>query len=301
MENGVLIMEPGSLVTLNKAAGGAGVNLSFSTFTMRGGVITANTAIKSAGGLSANGSTVEMSNGAKISGNTVGAENDTVGDNAGGVGLSFSTLTMHQGSKISGNKVYSGYGGGLYVTGESTLIMEAGSEISDNECTIENGDSNAGWGGGLAAVWRSSIVMETGSMISGNTAYTAGGGIHMRRSTSLTIRGGDISGNMAGESSTNTGWGGGLYLMEGASFTMAGGSIAGNTAGVKGGGVYVVNGTASFIVDGGTIYGKSPADTNNKNIAKSVSDSNTGHAIYDARPATPVPYDDVDISVFPIH
>jgi hypothetical protein len=298
MEDGELIMEPGSSISDNKAYGAAGVGLSFSTLTMRGGKIKNNTALENAGGLSANSCTLDLFDGAEISGNTVGKSGETYGDNAGGVSLAFSTLTMHQGSKISGNRVYSGYGGGLYVTGESTLIMEAGSEISDNHVTVENNDTHAGWGGGLAAVWKSSIVMENGSVISRNTAYTGGGGVHMRSSTSLTMTGGDISGNKVEDSVKTTGRGGGLYLEEGASFTMTGGSIASNTAGIEGGGVYVNSTAGPFIVgSGGIIYGGSPAVPANKNTAKEQSGAGLGHAVYDKKSSTPYNNNIVDFSI----
>jgi hypothetical protein len=253
MERGALIMEPGSSINDNMAYMAGGVTLLASQFTMKGGGIRENYGRVNGGGLSADGCTIEMFSGAAISGNTVGIEGNggknDVGNNAGGVGLKLSTLTMYQDSKISGNWVYSGYGGGVLMTGESKLIMKGG-EISGNHVTKRAAEDKDGFGGGLAATFRSSLVMESGS-ISGNEA--------------------DIDG-------------GGLYLMKGASFNMTAGSIAGNKAGAKGGGVYVGGDAGAVLVTGGTIYGKDDADNSNRNIAEEESKTNTGHAIYNARP-----------------
>jgi hypothetical protein len=249
MERGVLVMEKGSSVIDNTAYMVGGVTLHASQFKMNGGTIEENYGRVNGGGLSADGCTIEMFSGAAIIGNKVGKDGEDgkadVGNNTGGVGLKFSTLTMYPGSKISGNKVYSGYGGGVLMTGESKLIMKGG-EISGNHVTKRAGEGNRdGFGGGISATFRSSLVMESGS-ISGNLAGIDGGGVHIRNS---------------------------------ASFTMTGGSIAGNTAGRIGGGVYLSEGT-SFTITGGTVYGNT--NDTNKNEAKATNEP-LGHAIYDAR------------------
>jgi hypothetical protein len=217
MERGVLVMEPGSSVNDNKAYGGGGIQLVASGFTMKGGaIITRNHAGFGTGGMGAYGSTIEMFAGAEISWNTAG--DATIGDAGGGasVGL-YSTMTMHGGS-ISHNKIQSGFGGGLYVTGQSVVLMEDG-EILDNECTFRTGDGNSGRGGGLMVV-------------------------------------------------------------NGASFTMEAGTIAGNTAGRIGGGLYLNESTTTFIMRGGTIYGKNPSNENDENNNEAETN---GHAICDAR------------------
>jgi predicted outer membrane repeat protein len=216
---------------------------------MKGGKITGNHATRFSGGLSADGCPLlEMFDGAEISGNIVGESGSTLGDNAGGVGLVFSTLTMHQGSRITGNKLYSGFGGGLYVTGESTLIMKGG-EISNNECTIESDDTiyNAGFGGGLELANKSSLVMEGGSIIKDNTAAHEGGGIYLVGESSFTMTGGSITNNTA------EGNGGGIH-MNSSLFTMTGGSITNNTAKDNGGGIDM-GGWDTFTMRGGDITG----------------------------------------------
>jgi hypothetical protein len=271
IDRGELIMEANSSITGNTAGTIGGISLVASTLTMNGGAITKNYALRTNGGLLADGSTLEMFDGAEISENTVGKKDDTVGGNGGGVGLIFSTLTMHSGSKIYKNKVYSGFAGGIYATGESKLIMKAGSVISENECTVENSDSSAGGGGGIELVNKSSLIMEGGS-ITNNTAVKHGGGVYVTGESSFTMNGGSIKDNKSettdgggiflgtgtfimtgGGITTNTAkYGGGVYVIGESSFTMAGGDITGNTASVAGGGVILWLG-ASFNMTNGEI------------------------------------------------
>jgi hypothetical protein len=191
MERGTLVMEPGSFVRGNWAYGAGGIRLAASRFDMNGGEITANHAKFGVGGLSADGSTIVMRGGA-ISANI---EGDTVMGDAGGgasIGL-FSDFTMYGGS-ITDNVANSGFGAGIYVTGESKLIMKDG-EISGNVCTHKTGDPNTGRGGGVMVVNGASFTME-GGKIAGNTAGRVGGGLYLSESnTKFTMLGGTIYGN----------------------------------------------------------------------------------------------------------
>jgi hypothetical protein len=254
MERGILVMEKGSSVTGNTAGGIAGVNLVASTLTMKGGMITENSTNENLGGLHATDSTIEMFADAKITKN-----------NGLGVALSYSTLIMHSGSKISGNKTSGGTGGGLYTSGESSVTMEEGSEISENESAVAN--NRGGNSGGMHVGGMTTFIMK-GGKITGNTAGTTGGGI-----------------NLSGV---------------GTSFTMEGGEISGNTAGTTGGGIYL-SGGALLTIKGGTIYGSGdgiPGNKQNTATAGHVTDNEKkGHAIYDARnsnaePTNHVAYDD---------
>jgi hypothetical protein len=202
MENGRLVMEAGSSVRGNKADNTAGLRLFASRFTMNGGTITANHANLSSGGMAAENSTVKMFNGAEISGNSAGAADMAFRAMAGGVVIGSSELTMHAGSKIGGNTVY-GWAGGIYVAGESTLIMEDG-EISGNECIkLAGGPSNNGWGGGVVLSDRASFIMKGGA-IKGNTAGEYGGGIFLTTvASSFTMSGGTVYGYSVGDTNSN--------------------------------------------------------------------------------------------------
>jgi hypothetical protein len=161
---------------------------------MNGGEISGNYASLAYGGMWTENSIVVMLDGAEISNNTVGLENDDIGTIAGGVCIVSTELTMRGGS-ISDNIIYSGVGGGLYVAAESTLIMKGG-EIYHNECTMMNEDTSSGIGGGVIVTDGSSFIM-TGGSIKYNTAGKIGGGIYLNRGASFTIQGGTVYGQSA--------------------------------------------------------------------------------------------------------
>jgi hypothetical protein len=224
MERGVLIMQEGSSVTENTGGLGGGVRLINSKFTMeKYSEISGNRATFACGGLHVADSTVEMLDGAKISGNVVGAAEKNAGHSGGGVELdSFSTLTMHPGSEISGNVVHNGFGGGISMTGESTLIMKGG-VISGNKCIMADNFKNAyngfsGRGGGVALTNGSSFIME-GGIIAGNQAARAGGGLCFTEGdNTFTMRGGTIYGKNNPATTNDNG-----YLSENEQDTVRGG------------------------------------------------------------------------------
>jgi hypothetical protein len=101
-----------------------------------------------------------------------------------------------------------------------------------------------------------------GNGTDGNTLK--GGAVYLTRSTigtELTMGGGTIQGNAAGE-------GGGVYVGLKCVFTISNGTIAGNTASSQGGGVYVYKNqgtpslSATFNRNGGTVRGNTPNDLN---------------------------------------
>jgi hypothetical protein len=90
----------------------------------------------------------------------------------------------------------------------------------------------------------------------------------------VTINGGEISGNSANK-------GGGVHVM-GGTVTMNSGIISGNSA-MYGGGVYVDSSNSSrFAKTGGTIYGydKNDPDSNKVVNASGAIQNNSGHAGY---------------------
>jgi hypothetical protein len=108
----------------------------------------------------------------------------------------------------------------------------------------------------------SGAVNIHGNGTDGKTAK--GGAIYLTRSTigtELTMSGGTIQGNAAGE-------GGGVYVGALCVFTISSGAISGNTAASQGGGVYVYKSryvpgaAATFNRNGGTITGNTPNDVN---------------------------------------
>jgi hypothetical protein len=200
MERGILVMEEGSSVTGNRGGIGGGVRLIGSRLTMeKYSRISGNFATLACGGLRVESSTVEMLEGAEISNNTAGAADRNIDAGGGGVTLELSSeLTMYEGSIISGNTMHNGFGGGLYISGESALIMKGGT-ISGNRCILADAFKGkylgfSGRGGGVALTNGSSFTME-GGIIAGNQATRAGGGLCFTEGdNTFTMRGGIIYG-----------------------------------------------------------------------------------------------------------
>jgi uncharacterized membrane protein len=206
------------------------------------------------------GGTLELRNGAKISGNN--------NSSSGGGVYSFGIFTM-RGGEITGNTAPSG--GGVYSFG--TFTMEGG-KISGNTAStaIFYNDSSGG------GVYSSGTFTMKGGEISGNTASSystsSGGGVYS--SGTFTMEGGKISGNTISTvtSGASHPWslGGGVCVDSG-TFTMVGGAISGNTASAGtesyssplsyGGGVYIGS-YATFIMNGGTVYGSGGGTNANK-------------------------------------
>jgi hypothetical protein len=227
MERGILTMKEGSSVIDNTGGIGGGVKLIGSRLTMENNSKINNNKVKyGAAGLRVENSVVEMLAGSEISGNIAG--DSTVNTGAGGGGVTveaFSTFTMYMGSKISGNIMHNGFGGGLYISGQSTMTMKGGL-ISGNQCIM-------------------------GTNFSSKADYLGA-----------------------------SGRGGGIALTNGSFFIMEGGTIAKNTAARSGGGLYFTEGGTTFVMRGGTIYGKGDTGYENVYLSTDTSDgARGGHAI----------------------
>lgn len=137
-----------------------------------------------------------------------------------------------------------GSGGGIYIDESCTLTMQDNAKIKDNTAKMS--------GGGIYA--RGATVRMTDCTLTGNTTNEAsgGGGVCAEGGTGTTratirIEGGTINANKA----LNSGSGGGIYVNQHASVVLRGAAtVTGNTADVQGGGVYVRDSTATFIMSG---------------------------------------------------
>ena len=178
------------------------------------------------------------------------------------------------------------YGGGVYLSGSSALIMKgsntitgcsagsggaicaSGATVNITNCTITR-NSTRGEGGALYAVKNGSTpanVTISGGVIGGTTAADAnkatgtngeGGGIYIDEGCSLTLKDGA---KVIGNSAKN---GGGIYVKgAGATLTMSGGKISANKAvvdgtnGGAGGGIFIYTG-AKLTISGSTVVGGS--------------------------------------------
>ena len=200
-------------------------NTTGGTFNMYGGTIKDNTAKNGGAFFSTTGGTINMTGGT-ISGNKATQSNNDAG------------------------------GGAIYMRGNGKIDISGSAEITGNSSSLDGGAILMGWG---------EINISGSAKINSNTASRWGGAICLRQdsnqSTTLNMRGGEISGNKAnseggavhvldkqcqfflydGKITGNTsGDGGAIYLNQEPSWLiMQGGEISGNTATGNGGGIYI--------------------------------------------------------------
>ena len=232
----------GGVISGNTAGYGGGVYCE-DGFTMETGTISENEAEREGGGVYSEAD-VTLTN-AEISGNYA----DWYG---GGVSIKGSGSLVMTNSRISGNTADVD-GGGVIIGDESSFTMNSGS-ISDNISDER--------GGGVASYGDSQFIM-TGGVISGNKASVGGGGVYTE--SSFTMEDGEISGNTANDV------GGGVECD--GDFTMSGGRITGNRIinpdkleeDAGGGGVYIESGN-TFKLSGNSVITDNMDDKGDSNV-----------------------------------
>ncbi|GHT95547.1 hypothetical protein FACS1894141_4350 [Spirochaetia bacterium] len=267
-ERVVQLSELGSLITVN-----TGITLILDENINVKGVDDNKCALIRVGG------TLEMRDGAKISGNH-NKETSLSGlgynTSSGGGVIVYSTGTfIMEGGKISGNTdSYSIGGSGVHSFGTFTM---KGGKISGNTITTTT-TSGKNIGGGGVYISNGTFTMEDGeisenTVTNPGTAGARGGGVYVSNGTFI-MEGGKISENTATNANVSflaAAAGGGVYTDSAygtATFIMKGGIISGNTATATttsgmafGGGVY---NHGIFIMEGGTVYGSGTGVNANK-------------------------------------
>ena len=205
---------------------GGGIYADHATVNMSGGTISGQVA-NVGGGISVDFSTVTLTGG--------NISNNKSGNGAGVYLTNHSRIIMKQGTngqscQIINNTAetdYSQYkygeGGGIFL-GNSEAVIESGI-ISENcaikECDL-NGSVRGGEGGGIYA-WSSMVTIKEGSELRNNNAGYRGGAICIRgdssNPSSLSVEGGDISGNTAKEG------GSGIFAHDDMQVNISGGEI----------------------------------------------------------------------------
>jgi ribosomal protein S11 len=156
-----------------------------------------------------------------------------------------------------------------------TLVMNAGSRITDNTNTTI---TSANMGGGVR-VNSGGIFTMNGGEISDNVTTTtlvggdsSGGGVRVESGGRFDMRGGMISGNRTNRD------GGGVYVVFGGTFNMFSGTISGNSA-RNGGGVF---NAGTWRVDNGIIYGNNAMEelrNTSTGTSASINIANNGTAL----------------------
>ena len=240
----------------NMADNGGGVSVTGgSTFYMHGGTIE-NNATRGGGWQNYGGGVLVHSGTFNMYGGTI-TGNQTGTGNGGGLALrerTQSTANIYGGT-ISNNTSH-GYGGGIYVSGNTLNIEPDDGKINiTGNMALDNEGHQTGRGGGmyLENLANGTLTLDQ-VIISNNTAEDCGGGVFVSCDVNLED-GASITGN--GEGLVNaTSYanmnGGGVYLARG-TFNLNGGEISGNNDVYNGAGVYVAGGT--FNLNSGKING----------------------------------------------
>ena len=233
--NGQLVMSSGTISknTANAQVGKGGGIYAGGNFVNRGGIITDNTAVMGGGVYGA--ATVNL---------TSSSITDNEAENGGGVYVEKGPLYMRDG-EISGNTAQSG--GGIYL-GDAVTTAEI--VPTDGKSISITGNQASGSGGGIYSSSGANLTLN--AVLQNNTAGMSGGGVHLSASEvdkpwTVTIQGGELSGNTATSPGSN------FYGVNG-TFNVTGGTLKKSDSAVKSIYLDTVDGT----VTGG--YWDDPAD-----------------------------------------
>ncbi len=222
-------------------------NASRSTFTSTGGEISGNT-IDSTDLTNSYGSGICIGSTAAHTYASVNMSNTTVSNNSGatyGGGIAIYTYAQEAtftNLTVSGNKAVAsaasgtGYGGGVYIAGNSACtITVSGGEYSGNSADY--------YGGGMyVTTAASSLVLQDAAKFDGNTSYNGGGGIYAEGY--LKLVGGDSTDTavVICNNVCTIGVGGGVYSNTSNSYAITSTGyvdVYGNSSGTNGGGLCV--------------------------------------------------------------
>ncbi|PPK87950.1 putative secreted protein (Por secretion system target) [Neolewinella xylanilytica] len=180
--------------------------------------------IGSDGDLTITNSTVDM--------NKAGAEGGGIWNGAGTLTVRNTLLRMNQ---ALGDEADQG-GGGLYNNGDGTIVLENNVRILDNKATGASGS-----GGGILNNTGATLTIAD-SRIAGNEANRAGGGLEDASGSPsmVTITNTDFADNRVNFAPGN---GGAVHVGGDGSLTITGGKVSGNSAGQEGGGLWNSVGT----------------------------------------------------------
>jgi hypothetical protein len=139
-------------------------------------------------------------------------------------------------------------------------VLTLGADSGSSLTLILEDITLQGKGGNNASVVqvnsRGTLELTDGSRLTGNSTSSIGGGVYVAGGGTLSMSGGEISGNTTTISGSSNVGGGGVFI-DGGTFTMSGGKISGNAnigaSTVRAGGVYVNGGI--FTMSGGEISG----------------------------------------------
>jgi hypothetical protein len=154
--------------------------------------------------------------------------------------LSIDASALTNRFKISGNQ------------SSRVFNVAAGTAVTLNSLTIQDGHDASGQGGGGILVVNSANLTLENCTLSGNSANNVGGAIFAGNGANLTITNCTLSGNSSGR------FGGGIWVL--GFVTINSSTFSGNSAAGEGGGVYGAGSTV--MINGSTFSGNSASGVN---------------------------------------
>ena len=168
-------------------------------FTMTGGEISGNTAIKNGGGVYVNNGTFTMSGDAKVTGNSTKIEWGTTEHKGGGVYVANNgKFIMNGNASVEANTAYSrndneaAPGGGVYIAAGGVFTMNDNAAVKNNTATSTANKNSTTHGGGVYVA--GTLNLNSGT-ITGNNAHCAGGGIYFEATGTVNLGTGKITVN----------------------------------------------------------------------------------------------------------
>ena len=200
VNDGSMTMQDGTIdgntATEFNSAGGVLVN-NASTFTMTGGTISKNSAMRGGGVLVRENGQFTMTDGT-ISGNTARVESDSIAKpNAGGGGVFVedNALFEMEDGTITGNTT-NGMGGGVATAVLNENDKTGGGQFHMKGGTISNNKASCG-GGVYSWSGKDRVVLERGNIVD-NTASRQGGGVYVSHDPwAITIQNALVTKNTA--------------------------------------------------------------------------------------------------------
>ena len=260
-----------SVATGAAASNGGGGIFNAGSLTLIDGVISGNTATVGSG----SGGGIFNAEGASLVATGTTISNNQAARAGGGIetralaSVTLNSVTLgSDGALLAGNTAgpMPGNGGGLHMTGNGSVTIDAGSI---------NGNSAASEGGGL---WNSvgNMTVRNAAVIDGNVASGAeasnGGGGVFNDGGTLSISETTISNNIA---DGDAGSGGGVFNELGGSLSISDSSISGNLANRAGGGIEDNSGAQTTVLLTGVTL-----DQNNAGVAPATAMPGNGGGLH---------------------
>ncbi len=248
-QNGSTVILEDSTVRQNNAVSGGGVLTLFANATYRNSLVTNNTALQGGGMLVFGAGTLNLEQGASVSGNRANFDNqgspsaDT--GVAGGLWVQ-NGVTFNVNNASIDNNHADDLAGGIHISSAGPNVT-----ATINQSTV-NGNTAGNEGGGIWNTLDTTLVIQN-SELNNNVVSGTGGAIYFENSSSstgLTIDDSTLDGNEAG-------FGGGIFLAN-VNLTLTDSTVSNNTADAFGGGIATQDGNGdvrNLLIENSTITG----------------------------------------------